>query len=82
MFKESKIFGIFITVILFICYFTTVSAQNSGTFDQCYADKELINGCSVPWGFNFPYKGLFTLACDYHDVCYSCVSIFMNKGFS
>eukprot|EP00111_Clytia_hemisphaerica_P019372 TCONS_00057185-protein len=71
MFQTSKQF---ITVFFFIHCFATAFSQNSGPFDQCYGDKELINGCSVPWGFNFPYKGLFTLACDYHDVCYSCAA--------
>ena len=62
------------TVTVALVYITTVVAQRVD-FQQCYTNEELINGCSVPWGFDFPYKTMFTPACDYHDVCYSCVSL-------
>lgn len=31
-----------------------------------------INGCSTPLRLPFPYKSLFTPACNRHDVCYRC----------
>ncbi|KAK7113888.1 conodipine-P3-like [Littorina saxatilis] len=30
------------------------------------------NGCSIPFGWTFFYKTLFTTACNRHDVCYGC----------
>ena len=36
----------------------------------------MTNGCSIPLGIAFPYKDLFLPACERHDVCYSCVSVF------
>ena len=33
-----------------------------------------VNGCSIPFGADVPYKDVFTPACLNHDVCYRCVS--------
>ena len=32
------------------------------------------NGCSIPGGLPFPYKKVFTPACNSHDYCYHYVS--------
>ena len=47
----------------------------------CKADK-YANGCSVPLGMNAPYKDQFTPACNKHDICYGCVSIFLYETSS
>ncbi|XP_059164868.1 uncharacterized protein LOC131947645 [Physella acuta] len=31
-----------------------------------------VDGCSIPFGLPFFYKGLFTPSCDRHDICYHC----------
>lgn len=38
----------------------------------CTTDIKLTNGCSIPWGIEFPYKEFFLPACQRHDVCYVC----------
>ena len=38
------------------------------------AGKATTNGCSVPFGLYFPYKGTFTPSCNSHDRCYYHVS--------
>ena len=62
----------FVSVLLF-CGFITFSKCKLDT-KECENDKTMINGCSVPWGIDFPYKEFFLPACNRHDVCYSCVS--------
>ena len=43
--------------------------------NHCKADKHT-NGCSVPLGMNAPFKDDFKPACNKHDICYGCVSLF------
>jgi len=45
-----------------------------GEFDtkECTEDPKMVNGCSIPWGIEFPYKDFFKPACNRHDICYSC----------
>ena len=62
----------FVSVLLF-CGFITFSKCKLDT-KECENDKTMINGCSIPWGVDFPYKEFFLPACNRHDVCYSCVS--------
>ena len=45
------------------------------TLDVC-SRNPIVNGCSVPLGFPMPYRDIFKPACDRHDICHSCVSIF------
>ena len=40
--------------------------------------KQYVNGCSIPFRFQFYYKREFTPSCNKHDVCYSCVSTTMH----
>ena len=42
---------------------------------SCAADK-FADGCSVPSMIPAPFKMEFTHACNRHDICYGCVSIF------
>lgn len=54
---------------LFMLRFTFCSGR------VCEADRNT-NGCSTPMGINAPFKREFTPACDKHDICYGCVSVF------
>ena len=40
----------------------------------CGACTTDVDGCSIPFGWTFFYKSLFTSACNQHDICYGCVS--------
>ena len=51
-----------------------VSEAEDIDFKPCVS--AMTNGCSIPLGIAFPYKDLFLPACERHDVCYSCVSVF------
>ncbi|XP_033762309.1 uncharacterized protein LOC117343874 [Pecten maximus] len=34
------------------------------------------NGCSVPKGIKIAFKGRFKPACNKHDICYRCMTVF------
>ena len=38
-----------------------------------------VNGCSVPFGIDVPFKDVFTPACLNHDVCFRCVGLLLEQ---
>ena len=43
------------------------------TAQSCSVLQE-VNGCTIPFGLDIPFKNTFEPACLNHDVCYRCVS--------
>eukprot|EP00794_Sanderia_malayensis_P000040 gene40-632_t len=41
----------------------------------CISEQK-VNGCSVPFKSTFPYSTVFKPACNRHDVCYRCGTLF------
>ena len=61
-------------ICLLVC---SVLGSSERTRLKCIAFDHA-DGCSVPLrDIFFPYAAVFEKACDLHDVCYDCVSIFL-----
>ena len=73
-------------VVVLLCVVVTSLAKTCDDApynNRCTCDfNPYTNGCSSPTGKYTPYQRQFTQACNKHDVCYKCVSIYKKEDWS